>query len=153
MLQRCSRCCKYNDHLSSSPSPLKLWVSPQVENTTSSLSSPLKWRSSSSPNTMKHSMNTHTHTHDRLDLRVGQILCSVEELQLGPKVCEMHHHYRGGSSFTYPNSNLVCCAFSQQTTKILHFIYQIYRSPKVSFHIDKTNNFVFFKKIEFVSKI
>jgi hypothetical protein len=95
--------------------------------------------------------NEHTHTHDRLDLRVGQILCSVEELQLGPKVCEMHHHYRGGSSFTYPNSNLVCCAFSLQTTKILQFIYQIYRSPKVSFHIDKMNNLFFSKKIQFFS--
>lgn len=81
---------------SSSPSPLKLWESPQVENTTSSSSSPLKLWGSSSHNTVKHSMDTHT----RLDLSVWVKLCVLCRIPIGSQ-SEMYHHYCGGSS-TYP---------------------------------------------------
>jgi hypothetical protein len=131
-----------NTTSSSSPRDLK------VENTmlSSSPPHPLKLWGSSSHNIVKHSMDTHTHTHTRLDLREcrsNSVFSRTHNWVPKWKCTTIHYH--GGSSLYLPwIQTLFSCTFSQETTEILLIIYQIYRSFKVSFHIDKMNYFILF---------
>jgi hypothetical protein len=93
--------------------------------------------------------NTHTHTHTRLDLTwvLGSNYVFFRTTIVVPKWNVPPLPWVG------PLPTWIQNLVSSCTFKILHFIYQIYRNPKVSFHIDKMNIILFYFILFFRKKI